>query len=173
MNNIIDTVDTENTKHFIEVTQKYLSFEKFEEFIQIFNTDIEIRTSYINMFFGFKNMKPYKPESIKSVKLEIENKDFKTKTYNCSLFTGKEYIRAIYNFISGQCVTTFEKDIEEIKFLSIPNQNTRFLYNTLATSSNLDLFKTRATKTVKEKLFIKLITHTMQKLFYKRQEMRK
>ena len=139
------------TAHFIEVTQKYLSFEKFEEFIKIFNSDIEIRTDYINIFFGFKNMKSYKPENIKNIQLEIENKDFKTKTYNCSLFTGKEKIRATYNFISGQCITTFEIDVEELQLYSIPNQHTRFIINSFTNSSNLDLFKTRSNKIAKGK----------------------
>lgn len=102
-----------NTEKIINVLNTYLTYEKFEEFIKLFNRDIETRTNYINLFFNFKNLKELKPESIKDVKLEIENKDFKTKTYKCSLSTGKDSIQVTYNFISGQCITTFEKDITE------------------------------------------------------------
>lgn len=140
-----------NNARFIEITQNYLNFDKFEEFVKFFNTDKDFRTSYINIFFSFKKMKPYKPESIKNIKLEIENKDFKTKTYNCSLTVDKDTIRAIYNFISGQCIITFEKDIEELQLYSIPNQHTRFIINSFTNSSNLDLFKTRSNKIAKGK----------------------
>lgn len=141
-----------NTEKIINVLNNYLTYEKFEEFIKLFNRDIETRTSYINLFFSFKNLKELKPESIKDVKLEIENKDFKTKTYKCSLSTGKDSIQVTYNFISGQCITTFEKDItEELQLYSIPNQHTRFIINSFTNSSNLDLFKTRSNKIAKGK----------------------
>lgn len=137
---------------FMDIIKNYLNYEKFEEFIKLFNRDIETRTSYINLFFSFKNLKELKPESIKDVKLEIENKDFKTKTYNCTLSTGKDSIRVNYNFFSGQCIITFEKDItEELQLYSIPNQHTRFIINSLTNSSNLDLFKTRSNKIAKGK----------------------
>jgi len=43
------------------------------------------------------------------------------------------------------------EDEKRNSLVSIPNQNTRFLYNSFTNSSNLDLFKNRATKTSKGK----------------------